>query len=385
MSKTTKTILWVIVVIIIIGGIWYGVSRKPQNQPQSPVGKEPIKIGVLADLSGPSAWIGKYQREGIDLAISEINEKGGLNGKKLIAIYEDDQGQSSQGVTAFNKLILQKPNVLVVSLSSVANSVLPLINRNKIPTFFVAVSLPNITDKSEWVFRTHIGSDDEAKIIAKFLERKFPKIDSVAVVYVNDEFGVGGSKIFQQKFPGKVVVKEAFSKTQSDFKTIVAKIKNSNAKAIYILGYTLAVPNLLKQLKEMNVKLPIITNLAIASPSLIKAAGEAINGVYLPALLVSYKNPKDPVVKKFVDAYRKKYKRNSSLFSAFSYTAVKIFERALQEKGSTASLIKDGILEIKNFSTPVGKISVLPNGNIKFPLKIVQIINGSFVDVFIPE
>ncbi|MBP8993581.1 MAG: ABC transporter substrate-binding protein [Bacteroidales bacterium] len=78
MSKTTKTILWIIVAIIVIGLVWYAVSKKPETVTKE---EETIKIGVITDLSGPSTWVGDYHRKGIDLAVSQINAKGGINGK----------------------------------------------------------------------------------------------------------------------------------------------------------------------------------------------------------------------------------------------------------------------------------------------------------------
>ncbi len=272
----------------------------------------------------------------------------------------------------------------MVSHTAISEAVIPLINENKIPTFLLAVSMSNITNQRDWVFKLHIGSDDEADIIVDFIRNKFPDMKSVALIYVNDAYGVDAANNFEQRFFGQIPVKESFINTQSDFKTIISKIKNSSAQGVYILGYTLAVPTLIKQMKEMNLNVPIFANVVVGSEAFIKAGGDAMNGVYLPVLATSFDNPPNETVRQFVDAYRETYNEMPYMHSAFAYVGVKMFEEAVKTKGDSNYLIRDGVLNLSDFNTAVGKVSVLSNRNVKFPLKIAQIINGGMVDVYNP-
>jgi len=247
----------------------YGVSKKSTTSTT----KEPIKIGAILPLTGTAAPNGIYQKNGIDLAIDEINSNGGINGRKIEVIYEDSKNDPAEGVSVFNKIVNTERNVhaIVVFGSGVSNPLIPIANEKKINLLLTAVALPGITDRSEYAFRFFPNENDDAGTMISCLENKFPEIDKLAFLYVNDEFGVSALKAFENRFKGELVIKEAYGKSDTDFRTIVTKVKYSNAKGVYISGYTSSGVLLIKQLREADIKIPIFAYFALALPAHLKS------------------------------------------------------------------------------------------------------------------
>jgi branched-chain amino acid transport system substrate-binding protein len=379
MSKTIKIILWLVVAVIVIGGIWYGVSKKSIALPT----KEPIKIGAILPLTGHGSFVGESQKNGIELAVEVINNQGGINGRELKIIYEDSRSDPKEAVSAFNRIVTTEKNVntVIVSLSSVANALLPLADANDVNLIMLAVSLPGITDRSERAFRFNPGSDDEARKLVEFLHNKLPQINSIAVVYINDEFGVGAAKVFKNTFSGKIVVEEAYSPTETDFKTIITKIKASEAKGVYVIGYTPAVPKLMKQLKEMGVNLPIFANMAMTIPSFREAAGEAAEGTYYTTNLFD-PGSQDPKVIDFVIKYQRKYNSLPNFFAAFAYDSINILKEAISKEGYSSKGVREGLLKIKDFPGTVGTTTIPLNRDVNYPLRVVRLEKGVLKEVY---
>jgi len=162
MNKATKTILWLVVAIIVLGGIWYGVSKKPT----APTTRKPIKIGYLAVLSGPAAQVwGFYGRDAAEMAVEEINARGNI---KLELILGDSAAKPEQGVTEFKKLNeINNPDVIIVDASGVGSAIAPIADQYKKPVIFGAVALKGITKQSDYLFRNFYLCDQSAPLLAE--------------------------------------------------------------------------------------------------------------------------------------------------------------------------------------------------------------------------
>jgi len=370
-------LIFVIIILAIIG-ILYGVSKKSTTSTT----KETIKIGAILPLTGTAAPNGIYLKNGIDLAIDEINSNGGINGRKIEVIYEDSKNDPAEGVSVFNKIVNTERNVhvIVVFGSGVSNPLIPIANEKKINLLLTAVALPGITDRSEYAFRFFPNENDDANTMISCLENKFPEIDKLAFLYVNDEFGVSALKAFEKRFKGELVIKEAYGKSDTDFRTIVTKVKYSNAKGVYISGYTSSGVLLIKQLREADIKIPIFAYFALALPAHLKATGEAANGVYYTATLFDASSS-DPVVSKFVESYKKRYGEVPNSFNAFTYDTIYMLKFAIEKYDYTTEGIRRGLSEIKNFPGVLGYSTVQQNRDVIYPLRVVQFDNGGFKEI----
>lgn len=372
MSSAVLVVILIFITSLMIFS--FGCAKKEDNE---------IKIAAILPLTGPAADIGNWQKNGIDLSAEQLNEHGGINGKKLVVIYEDSQSDPKTGVNAFEKIIATEKNceVFFSSLTSVSSAVIPLINKRQKVLMMLAVSLPGITERSNWAFRYNLGSDDEAEAMAAYLGSQGVK--KVSVAYINDEFGLGAYKTFQSfynKIGGEVVTSVSYEADWTDFRTILTKLKSVPSDYVYVIGYVKASVLLIRQMREMSIKLPIVANMALSVPSYMKIGGEALEGA---AFSVTRFDPdsKDPRVKDFVDLYFKRYGDKPTFFAAFSFDALNLVSDAIRRKGTAATQIRKGLLDTADYNGVMGHILVKENGNIKFPTRIVRVQNGHIVSV----
>ncbi len=376
MFKNFTKILSLMVMVVLVFGLcgWTIWDKK---------GTKVYKIGAILPLTGPAAQIGEWQKKSIDLAIDEINIKGGIKGKKLQLIYEDSKSDSKEGISAFNKLIsVEKIPFSFTCLSSVSNALIPIADKNRVNILMLAVSLPGIADKSKYAFRCNVGSDDEAKAMATFLAEDL-KLKKLAVFYINDEFGIGALKVLKEKYKnagGSIVWEDSYHPNGTDFRSSLVQIKETKAEGVYIIGYVQASAIAMKQIREVEINLPIFANMALTVPIFTKTAGSAAEGVYFTTNMFNPDSQETRVVK-FMQDYKLKYGDTPNFFSAFAYDGAKMIAEAISKRGYSNEGIRQGLLAIKNFPGVVGDFDVLPNGDIKFPTRIVRFEKGKINDV----
>ena len=372
-KKILIPLILILLAVIIVGIIIYPKKKEP----------EVIKIGAILPLTGPSSEIGIWQKKGIDLAVENINKTGGIDGKKVVVQYEDSRGDPRNGTMAFIKLIASKDIYCVLSsLSSVSSATLPIAHKQRIVLVMLAVSLPGIADRSEWAFRFNVGSDDEAHVMAKFLATKMGK-PKIAVYYINDEFGNGALKTFREAYVGyggNVVWEQSYEKDQTDHRSNLTPLRNIKIDGVYVIGYVKSSVLAIKQMREMKIRVPIYANMALTVPVFLTLGGEAMEGVHFTTNLFT-PDSKEPVVKQFVEMYSERFGEPPNFFSAFAYDAVNIVAEAIRRGGNTNVGIREGILSIKDYNGVMGKITVEPNGDAEFPVRIVKVEKGKIVGV----
>ncbi|MCX5799934.1 MAG: ABC transporter substrate-binding protein [Candidatus Eisenbacteria bacterium] len=337
-----------------------------------------IKVGAILPLTGPTSDIGEWQRKGIEAAQAEINENGGVSGRKIEVSFEDSKGQAKDGVTAFGKLAdVDKVPVIISALSSVANAVVPLTLKSRIPTMLIAVSYPGITKQSEWVVRDHPGSDDEALIMGDFMMHAL-KLKNIVALYCNDDFGIGSFEALKstlQTYGGNIVWSDSYTLDQGDFKNIAAKAKSYNPEGIYIIGYTKAGVLLAKQLRELGYKGILAAPMAMSIPAFIALSAGSLEGAYFTSPAFSL-DSQEPAARAFIERFHKMYNSDPNVFAGFAYDGMMMVATAMKNKGYSAQEIKDGLMELKDYPGAMGTLSVRSDRNIKFPLSIVKLDKG---------
>lgn len=295
-----------------------------------------IKIGGIAPLSGGVAIYGVECKNGIDLAIEEINAAGGINGQKVEFICEDDEGDSAKSVNAYKKLITKdKARFIIGSLTSGCSlAITQLAQANKVLQIAPAATAPNITDAGNYIFRACFIDPFQGRVGGKFSYENLGAKKAAILYDVGNDYSVGLTENFVSEFEklgGKVVAKESYGNGEKDFNAIITKVKASNPDVVYLPDYYATVALIAKQLRAQGVSTPLVG--ADGWDGLTENAGdEVLNGYYSN----HYAEDSDSeAVQKFVKNFEAKYNKKPNAFATLGYDSVYMLKDAIVAAGST--------------------------------------------------
>jgi branched-chain amino acid transport system substrate-binding protein len=351
--------------------------------PRQTAAPSEIRVGLLSELTGEAAAWGKDLKEGIDLAVEQVNLAGGINGKRLQVFVEDDQGKARVGVNAVMKLISQdRIEVLLgVAVSTVANAILPTLKERRIIFISGGASSPILTGASPYFFRTWPSDLEEALVAARYL-REVDMIDRVAIIHANDDYGVGLAKPFEAEFGrlGGVIAKViSFEKGAGDFRPQVVIAKAAEAQMFFLAGTPRDMAHVLKQLREGGVGTPVFSVSGVREQEVLQIAGEAAEGL---RFVDSSFDPASsrPKTRAFVETFRKRFAKEPGVLAASGYDSVLVLAEAIRTSGSTdGDSLRKAILALKDFPGVVGPISFTDDGNVHRPVRISAVRGGAFV------
>lgn len=343
-----------------------------------------IVIGHVASLTGDTATFGVSADEGIRLALDEVNAKGGVLGKHVKVITEDDRSLSDEAKTAANKLIT-KDHVCAI-LGEIASSrsiaIAPVCEDAHIPMLSPGSTNPKVTEGYEFVFRNCFIDPFQGTAMANFAMKQLG-FKRFAVLYpVNSDYGVGLRKFFEEavkKNGGQIVEDVAYTeKSDVDFHGQLTKIKNANPDAIFDSGYYTEAGLIAKQARELGITCPILGGDGWDSDQTIKIGGKAIEGCYFSN---HYSPDEDrPEVKKFVEDYKKKYNgKIPDAMAILAYDSLNIMCDAIKRAGSTdGKKIRDALAATKDFPGASGVTTIDEKHNAKKSVVILKIADGKF-------
>jgi branched-chain amino acid transport system substrate-binding protein len=344
--------------------------------------QDEIVIGEYASLTGGSASFGQSSHKGTALAIDEINTAGGVLGKKLKLITEDDQSQAGQPATIARKLISQ--NKAVAILGEVASSksleAAPICQQNKIPMISPASTNPKVTEVGDYVFRVCFIDPFQGTVMSKFAQSKGWK--NVAVLTdVKQDYSVGLAEFFIKDFKesgGQIVKEQKYSTGDKDFKPQLTSIKAAKPDAIFVPGYYAEVSLIAKQARLLGIKAPLLGGDGWVGDSLLKVAGNALDGSFFSCHFSSA--DKSPVVQGFVEKFKAKYNGETpDDMAALGYDSAMILADAIKRAGSTEpEKLRDAIAATKEHQGITGKITLDEHRNANKPAVILTIGNGGF-------
>ncbi len=318
-----------------------------------------IKIGVIKPLTGSLAYDGKADVNGAQLAMREINDKGGVLGRKLELVIEDGQCKPAESVGAADKLISRdKVAVLMGAFCSGATlAVMPLAEKNKIPLITGVSSNPKLTEPGNaWFFRNAETEALTAQAFTRVLARDM-NLKNVYFLAVNDDWGRGTADAFRgywEKEGGKIVATEFVDRTANDFYTPLTKIRAARPDVIVVAAESQTGSIMVKQAKELGIKARIFGVGAWATPAFMDLAGDAANGL-LAGVVYASTHPGERN-KAFVSSYKGVYKEEPGKYSAAGYNTIHIIAQAIQRAGSTDAEAVRAALEKTDYSGPNGRV-----------------------------
>lgn len=336
-----------------------------------------IKVGVYGDLTGQTSSFGQSTKNGIELAVEEINNAGGINGKKIQLIVEDDQGRPEQAKTVVSKLINQDRVQAVLGEVASTNSLAaaPVAQEAKIPMITPSSTNPKVTEVGDYISRVCFIDPFQGSVMAKFASNTLKAKTAAILGDVNSDYSKGLTQFFEEEFSrlgGKVVAKEAYTQTDPDFKGQLTKIRNLNPDVIYVPGYYGQVGIIAKQARELDMNMPLLGGDGWDSPELWKLGGAALKNTYI-SNHYSAENPA-PEIQNFVKAYKAKFNVEPDSLAALAYDAAKVLADAIKRAGGTDSAkLKDAINSTKGFAGVTGQITIDSGRNAVKPAVVLEL------------
>lgn len=317
-----------------------------------------IKIGGIFPLSGDVAVYGVECKKGIDLAIEEINAQGGVLGKKLSLVSEDDEGNADKTVNAFKKLTTKdKAKIIIGSLTSGCSSAITtLAQAQKIIQIAPAATDPAVTNAGNYIFRVCFIDPFQGSVGGKFAAETLNARNAAILYDVQNDYSVGLQENFQTAFTsagGSIVACESYSKGDKDFNAQLTKIKNANPDVVYLPDYYATVALIARQLRAQGITVPIVG--ADGWDGLTENAGnEVLNGFYSNHYAI---DSTMSAVQNFVRAFNAKYNSNPNAFAALGYDAVYMLKDAMVQAGSTNTVAVRDALEKTDGDYVTGRIT----------------------------
>lgn len=346
-----------------------------------------IRVGHYASLTGANATFGVDTREGVDLAVDEINAAGGINGRKIAVETQDDQSKADEAVTVVTRFANDDKIVAVIGevASSISKAAAPVLEAKGIPMITPSSTNVEVTQVGPHIFRICFIDPFQGFVMAKFAKENL-KMDRVAVFrdQAND-YSVGLANEFTKAFQGMggTVVKDvSYKQGDNDFRAQLSQIKGVNPQAIYVPGYYGDVGTIARQARELGITVPLMGGDGWDSETLIKGAGGpggALEGSYFSNHFSKFE--KAERVEKFVNTYRQKYNgKDPSGLAALGYDSVKILADAIKRAGSTdREAVTKAIAETKDFPGVTGQITIDENRNATKPAVVLRIKGNEFV------
>ncbi len=253
MTKTGKIIVWIVVIVLVIWGIFAISGKKEEAKTES----DTIKLGFVGPLTGDLANMGENAQAAVGIAVDEVNKTGGVLGKQIEVVYEDDACNGATGANAVSKLINSDKVVAVVGglCSGATLGEAPISEAAKIPQLSFCSTNPTISQAGDYIFRDVPSDLFQAKYAAEYLIKTGKK--KVVLLTSKDDWGDGLSKAFTDAFTksgGTILMTDSFDHNAKDFKAQLLQVKAKNPDAVYFAGYTDATIAALKQAHDLSIK-----------------------------------------------------------------------------------------------------------------------------------
>ena len=341
-----------------------------------------IKVGEFASLTGKEKTFGMSSHEGTELAFEEINKAGGVLGKQIELLTEDNQSKAGEPANIVNKLISR--DGVVAILGEVASSrsleAAPIAQEAKIPMISPASTNPKVTEVGDYIFRVCFIDPFQGTVMANFAINTL-KVKKVAILTdAKSDYSKGLAKYFKEQFTknsGVISSELDYNGSDKDFKAQLTTIKGAAPDAVFIPGYYTDVALIAIQAQEIGLSIPLFGGDGWESENLLQVAGKAIEGHYFS----THCSPEDTSSKmtSFVAAYKAKYNKIPDAMAALGYDSAYVLAEAIKRAGTTEGpKLRDAIAATKDFEGVTGKFSLNEKRDAVKSAAILQIKDGKF-------
>src|SRR5947209_4057130 len=240
-----------------------------------------ILVGEYGSMTGPQATFGQSTHNGIMMAIDEINAKGGVKGRKIKVITEDDQSKQEEAANAVTKLISQNNVIAVLGevASSASIAAAPICQSNKVPMITPSSTNPEVTKKGDYIFRICFTDDYQGHSLGEYVAKTLGVKRAAILTDVKSDYSQGLGHFFEERFTqlgGQIVAKSSYANGDSDFKSQLTSVKAANPQVLFVPGYYTDIGQIAIQSKDLGMTVPLVGGDGWESPRLIEIGGKAL-------------------------------------------------------------------------------------------------------------
>ncbi|TAK57418.1 hypothetical protein EPO17_01970 [Patescibacteria group bacterium] len=370
--KKQSAIALVVLVVILIGVyVQYG---------RSALSSDVVVVGSSLSLTGKSASIGERVKNGMEIALAEVQASSTLP-IKLKVVYEDDKGEAPAAVSAVNKLISSDRVHVIIGLpkSDPLLAIAPITEKHKVVVFSPTAGAEGITDAGDYVFRNIQKPDSDGKTIAGFFKNR--GVNKVALFVAQASNALSYGKAFKNNFEavgGTISFDQQYNQDSTDFRTDILRAKKSGAEAVYLAVATGKDSGIItRQLREAGFAGMIAASVASQTKEFLDTAGIHAEGVYVTT---AYFDPNNPIAREYARAYKARTGAESDGFGANSYDAIMLIAKAVNEcKGDDSDCIRDYLYHTRNYPGVGGITTFDQNGDVTKLAQIMVVKGGMFV------
>ena len=364
-----------------------GTTSTTTTEASVPVDSDTILFGEVGSLTGAQATFGISTKNGIQMAVDEVNASGGLmvdgKKKKLAVRVYDDQGKSEEAANAVSRLINQDKVVVILGEVASSNSLAmaPKAQAAQVPMISPSSTNPKVTEVGDYIFRVCFIDPFQGTVMAKFATETL-KAKNVAILKDNkSDYSLGLTQFFTEGFKaagGTIVAEEAYSQGDTDFRGQLTAIKGKSPDAIYVPGYYTDVGVIARQARELGLKVPLLGGDGWESEKLFELGGSALEGSYFS----NHYSSEDPSerVQSFIRAYEQKYGAKPDSLGVLGYDSAMVAVEAIKRTGSVdGPTLRNAIAATKDHPGVAGTISLDDKRNAVKPAVILQVTGDKAV------
>ena len=344
------------------------------------IAAEPIRIGEIEPLTGKEAAFGQAAHKGIVMAVEEINARGGILGRPLVVITEDNQSKPGDSATIAKKLIGRDKVLAILSGGTSSNclEIAPICQAARIPFVATTATAPEVTEKRTYAFRVCFIDPFQGAVLAKF-SRETLKAKRVALLTsVSSSYSVGLSKVFRERFTaagGEIAVEQKYAEGDKDFRAQLTAIRAAAPDVIAATGFYTEGALICKQARDLGLTCPFVAGDGWEAPELIEIGGAAVNGSFYCSHYSSASTA--PEVQSFVKKFRAKYGDTPDSMAPLAYDAVTVLSEAIARAGATdGPKLRDALAATKNFPGVTGRTTIDEQRNASKPAVVLAVKDG---------
>lgn len=373
-----QVVLVVIILGLVVAATVLLLGNKSDIQSSSSGEKQIISLGAAVPLTGKASSYGERIRNGLDLAVEEINAQ--QTRFELKVLHEDTKSETAAAVNAAKKLVeVDGVPILFVVRSNDVLAIAPFTEQKKVVLFTPLAGSDDISSAGDFVFRNRETASLHGTKMAEFLfEKGFRRI---ALVRAESANSVSYANSFSRRFQelgAAIVSSETYQEDEKDFRTILLRLLREEPQAVYVAPATEKDGGLLvKQLAELGENIRIASAVTIEGPDFLKTAGNAAEGVWITSPGLNLNNP---VVKEFLALHQQRFGTEGDFVSANAYDAMQILFQAFSVcEGTNPACVRDTLYRTKDYLGVGGKTTFDKNGDVVKPLMLKVVQNGKFI------